>query len=74
MAEQALVHQALHDPLTGLPNRSRFLESLGQALDRSGGRPSTVGAIYFDLDRFKVINESLGYASAISCSSSLPRG
>ncbi len=62
LAEQALVHQALHDPLTGLPNRSRFLESLGQALDRSGGRPSSVGAIYFDLDRFKVINESLGYA------------
>ena len=62
LAEQALVHQALHDPLTGLPNRSRFLQSLGQALDRSGGRPSSVGAIYFDLDRFKVINESLGYA------------
>ncbi len=62
MAEEALIHHALHDPLTGLPNRMRFLERLGEALDRSGGRPSTVGTIYFDLDRFKVINESLGYA------------
>jgi diguanylate cyclase (GGDEF)-like protein len=61
LAKEAMIHQALHDPLTGLPNRVLFLDRLRDALDRWIGQPSTVGAIYFDIDRFKVINDSLGY-------------
>jgi diguanylate cyclase (GGDEF)-like protein len=60
-AEEALVHQSFHDPLTGLPNRLLFLDRLRQALDRAHDAESTVGVIYFDIDRFKVINDSLGY-------------
>jgi diguanylate cyclase (GGDEF)-like protein len=60
-AEDALVHQAFYDPLSGLPNRLQFLDCLREALDRSGRQPSSVGVIYFDLDQFKVINDSLGY-------------
>ena len=61
-AEDSLAQQAFHDPLSGLPNRLLFLDRLGQALKRLARRPSTVGVIYLDLDRFKVINDSLGYA------------
>lgn len=57
VAEDSLAHQALHDPLSGLPNRLLFLDRLGQALKRLARRPSTVGVIYLDLD-----NDSLGYA------------
>jgi diguanylate cyclase (GGDEF)-like protein len=60
LAVEALVHQAQHDPLTGLANRSLFLDRVRQALERSSGRAS-VCAICFDIDRFKVINDSLGY-------------
>jgi diguanylate cyclase (GGDEF)-like protein/PAS domain S-box-containing protein len=61
-AEQALLHQALHDPLSGLPNRLLFLDRLSQALKRLARHPSTVGVVYLDIDRFKVINDSLGHA------------
>jgi diguanylate cyclase (GGDEF)-like protein len=61
-AEDSLAHQAFHDPLSGLPNRLLFLDRLGQALKRLARHPSTVGVIYLDIDRFKVINDSLGYA------------
>ena len=61
LAEDALLYQALHDPLSGLPNRLLFLDRLSQALERSARRPSTVGVIYLDIDRFKVINDSLGH-------------
>jgi diguanylate cyclase (GGDEF)-like protein/PAS domain S-box-containing protein len=60
-AEDRLEHQAMHDPLTGLPNRSLALDRLGQALlglDRKG---SSVAALFLDLDRFKGINDSLGH-------------
>jgi len=62
-AERRLAHQARHDPLTGLPNRWAFLDSLTRALSRMS-RQSTAGGlavILFDLDRFKVINDSLGH-------------
>jgi diguanylate cyclase (GGDEF)-like protein len=60
-AEAALLHQTSYDPLTGLPNRSMFLDRLSQALGDSARQPSSVGVIYFDIDQFKVVNDSLGY-------------
>ncbi len=52
---------ALQDPLTGLPNRALILDHLRLALARSQRRPSTVGVLFVDLDRFKVINDTLGH-------------
>lgn len=59
---RTLEHLAYHDPLTGLPNRNQLLETLGQALaGTSGAGPLAVA--YLDLDRFRLINESLGQAA-----------
>jgi diguanylate cyclase (GGDEF)-like protein len=60
-AEDALTHMALHDPLTGLANRSMFTERLTQALARTERHAGAVGVLFLDLDRFKVINDSLGH-------------
>ncbi|HVE67835.1 MAG TPA: EAL domain-containing protein [Solirubrobacteraceae bacterium] len=60
-AEVELAHQALHDPLTGLPNRTLFLDRLALALARVQRRPAAVAVLFLDLDRFKVINDSLGH-------------
>ncbi|MDP9312343.1 MAG: PAS domain S-box protein [Chloroflexota bacterium] len=59
-----LMHDALHDPLTGLPNRALFFDQLRQAVEQAQRYPARLFAVLFlDLDRFKTINDSLGHAA-----------
>jgi diguanylate cyclase (GGDEF)-like protein/PAS domain S-box-containing protein len=63
-AEQQLQHNAFHDGLTGLPNRALFMDRVGSALARQRRRPEMRCAVLFvNLDRFKLVNESLGHAA-----------
>jgi diguanylate cyclase (GGDEF)-like protein/PAS domain S-box-containing protein len=59
--EQRLAHDVLHDALTGLPNRTLFLDRLGVALGHLARFPSTAAVLFIDLDNFKVVNDSLGH-------------
>jgi diguanylate cyclase (GGDEF)-like protein len=59
--EQQLAHQALHDPLTGLPNRTLLADRLDQALARRARTGDRVVVAFMDLDRFKLINDSKGH-------------
>ncbi|WP_124393729.1 sensor domain-containing diguanylate cyclase [Rhodococcus wratislaviensis] len=61
-AEAALVHQSLHDPLTGLPNRTLVRRRLDEALDAVPRGGPRVALLLVDLDDFKTVNDSLGHA------------
>ncbi|MDP4125813.1 MAG: EAL domain-containing protein [Bacillota bacterium] len=60
-AEELLTHQAQHDALTGLPNRYFFNESLCQALTQSRNKNGKLAVMFLDLDRFKLINDTMGH-------------
>ncbi|TWP50628.1 EAL domain-containing protein [Lentzea tibetensis] len=60
-AEAQLVRQALHDPLTGLPNRILLLDRLRQVLARSERQHQLTAVLFIDLDGFKDVNDSLGH-------------
>ena len=60
--EEELVHNALHDPLTDLPNRVLFIDRVYHAMERAQRHKNNMYAVLFlDLDRFKIVNDSLGH-------------
>lgn len=62
-AEERLAYLAQHDPLTGLANRSLFVDRMERALVRAERHGRHVGVLYLDLDRFQTINDALGHAA-----------
>ena len=59
--EEQITHQASHDALTGLPNRTLFLDRLTSAIAAGKRSGATVGIVMMDVDRFKEINDTLGH-------------
>jgi diguanylate cyclase (GGDEF)-like protein/PAS domain S-box-containing protein len=60
--ERELADRALHDPLTGLPNRLLFLDRVGVAIARIERSRAPAAVFFIDLDRFKLVNDSLGHS------------
>ncbi len=61
-AQTELAHQALHDPLTGLPNRVVFADRTEQALRRLRRQHGRIAVLFIDMDRFKLVNDDMGHA------------
>jgi diguanylate cyclase (GGDEF)-like protein/PAS domain S-box-containing protein len=64
LLESQLVHQALHDSLTGLPNRALLLDRLDHGLAGSRRRGTQLGVMFLDIDHFKMVNDALGHPAA----------
>ncbi|MEA2374911.1 MAG: hypothetical protein QOD53_1374, partial [Thermoleophilaceae bacterium] len=60
-SEESTRHNALHDPLTGLPNRALFLDRLAHVMHRRDPKASQAAVMFLDVDNFKLINDSLGH-------------
>jgi diguanylate cyclase (GGDEF)-like protein len=63
----AMSHQAWHDPLTGLPNRSLFMDRVAHAMEMQRRRGGHLAVLFCDLDGFKRVNDSYGHAAGDNC-------
>ncbi|MEY9892036.1 diguanylate cyclase (GGDEF)-like protein/PAS domain S-box-containing protein [Catenulispora sp. MAP5-51] len=61
--EEALAEQAVRDPLTGLANRTLLVSRIREAIELGGGQDDRLAVLFLDLDRFKLVNDSLGHAA-----------
>lgn len=61
IAEEKLLYEAFHDALTGLPNRALFMQRLESAVEKAKQADYLLAVLFLDLDRFKIVNDSLGH-------------